>query len=222
MKIATALVLGLLAAGCVASGSTTPSPTTVWQLNHLQSVGGFVPEVLGAPKARNVGGHEGLCFDGLADGLVVPVNPLEGSRSFTVEVLLHPDGDGPSEQRFLHIQDDLDRRVLLETRVNPGRTWALDTFLRATDTDKLTLLDRAQTMPTDQWYWAALVFDGKTMSHYVNGTPQLDGKVAFTSMVKGRISLGVRQNRVYWFKGCISEVRFSSIALEPRKLRRPN
>jgi len=68
----------------------------------------------------------------------------------------------------------------------------------------------------------ALTFDGRTMSHYVNGTLQLQGAVAFPPMARGRTSLGVRQNLVYWFKGCISEVRFSAIALEAGKLRRTN
>jgi len=110
--------------------------------------------------------------------------------------------------------------VLMETRVGDG-AWSLDTFLRTSDADKLTLLDRAQTQPADRWYWAALVYDGKTMSHYVNGAKQLEGEVAFTPMGPGRISLGVRQNRVYWFKGCIAEVRFARGAIPAARLRRP-
>ena len=112
--------------------------------------------------------------------------------------------------------------VLIETRVTAQRTWALDTFLRATDADKLTLLDRARAQPTDAWYWAALVYDGRTMAHYVNGEKQLEGPVAFPAMGAGRVSLGVRQNRVHWFKGCIAQVRFSPQALAPAALRRPD
>jgi hypothetical protein len=135
-------------------------------------------------------------------------------------VLFKPDGEGPAEQRFLHIQDSQERRVLIETRVTKERTWALDTFLRASDSDKLTLLDPAKVSPGDRWYWVALVFDGKTMSHYVNGDKQLEGPVTFPAMSAGRISLGVRQNRIHWFKGSISQVRFTPAALAPAALKR--
>jgi hypothetical protein len=140
--------------------------------------------------------------------------------AFTIEILFHPDGDGPAEQRFLHIQDEQERRVLIETRVSEDRRWSLDTFLRASDADKLTLLDRARTQPTDRWYWAALVYDGRTMRHYVDGEKQLQGEVAFPPTGPGRISLGVRQNRIHWFKGCIAQVRISEEALLPAALRR--
>jgi hypothetical protein len=146
--------------------------------------------------------------------------PLAGNTGFTIEILFRPDGDGAAEQRFLHIQDEQEHRVLMETRV-ADQAWSLDTFLRTSDADKLTLLDRAKSQPTDRWYWAALVYDGETMSHYVNGTKQLEGPVAFAPMGPGRISLGVRLNRVYWFKGCIAEVRFARSAIPAGRLRRP-
>ena len=93
-------------------------------------------------------------------------------------------------------------------------------FLRATDADKLTLLDPGKTQPTDRWYWAALVYDGKSMRHFVDGNKQLEGSVAFPPTGPGRISLGVRQNRVHWFKGCIAQVRFTPVALNSRDLQR--
>ncbi|HUQ10935.1 MAG TPA: LamG-like jellyroll fold domain-containing protein [Steroidobacteraceae bacterium] len=205
--------LGLL--GC----ATTPA-VNVWKLERTESIAGVQPEVLGAPRAVKKDGHQALCFDGKADGVFLPVNPIAGLTNFTIEILLRPDGDGPPEQRFLHIQDPEEHRVLMETRVGEG-TWSLDTFLRTSDADKLTLLDRAKSQRTDRWYWAALVYDGKTMSHYVDGVRQLEGLVAFAPMVPGRISLGVRQNRIHWFKGCIAEVRFAPEAIPATRLRRP-
>jgi hypothetical protein len=213
------LAIGIL--GClVAAGCAASTASHEWRLEQIDSIGGFAPEVIGAPGAREKDGVKALCFDGKSDGLLLPVNPIAGLGKFTIEILFHPDGDGPAEQRFLHIQDELERRVLMETRVSEDHTWSLDTFLRATDADKLTLLDRAKSQPTDQWYWAALVYDGKTMRHYVNGEKQLEGEVTFTATGPGRISLGVRQNRIHWFKGCIARVRFSGSALEPAALRR--
>jgi hypothetical protein len=38
-------------------------------------------------------------------------------------------------------------------------------------------------------------------------------------MVTGRTSIGVRQNRVSWFKGAIAEVRFTPAALPADQLR---
>ena len=195
---------------------------TVWKLESLEAVGGIPVEVLGAPVVENREGRKSLCFDGADDGLLLPANPLQGLRTFTIEVLFYPEGDGPAEQRFLHIEDEASRRVLIETRLIGQRTWALDTFLRATDTDKLTLLDRDVVQPTDRWFWAALVYDGATMAHFVDGHKQLAGAVAFSPMAGGRMSLGVRQNKVHWFKGCIAEVRFSAKALGAQALQRAN
>jgi hypothetical protein len=210
--------LALLA--CVAVSACVAGPKIeVWKLQKPGSVGGHETEVLGAPKTMSETGQRGLCFDGKGDGILVPVNPIAGQNLFTIEVLFRPDGDGPAEQRFLHIQDEQERRVLIETRV-ADRAWSLDTFLRSTDTDKLTLLDRAKTSRTDRWHWVALVYDGKTMSHYVNGVKELEGAVAFPPMGAGRISLGVRQNRIHWFKGCISQVRFTPFAVAPEALQR--
>lgn len=223
MRKAFVVLLPLLLAGCAYDGgaSAQKPKATVWQIDNLSAIGGHPVEVLGAPT-RLDGERKALCFDGKADAIFLGLNPLEGWQQFTIEVLFRPDGDGPVEQRFLHIQDAQERRVLIETRVTAQSTWALDTFLRATDADKLTLLDNNRAQPTDAWYWVALVYDGNTMAHYVNGDKQLEGPVAFPAMGEGRISLGVRQNQVHWFKGCIAQVRFSPQALAPASLRRPD
>jgi acetyl esterase/lipase len=47
------------------------------------------------------------------------------------------------------------------------------------------------------------------MSHYVDGRREASGPVAFKALGPGRTSIGVRQNRVSWFKGRIREVRFT-------------
>jgi hypothetical protein len=201
-----------LVAVSAAACTTSPSHTT-WNLKSTASIAGVVPEVVGSPKSTTLGGRSALCFDGRGDGLLLTANPVAGWAQFTVEIQFRPDGDGPEEQRFFHIQDDQERRLLIETRVNKDHTWALDTFLRDTDTAKLTLLDRAKTQPTDAWYWAALTYDGTTMRHYINGVQQLEGQVAFAPMGPGRTSLGVRLNQIHWFKGCIAQVRFTAAAL---------
>lgn len=216
MKTTAVLCLAL----CLVSGCTESAGQSIWKLERPDLIGGLTPEVLGSPQSQERDGHRALCFDGRADGLLMPANPILGFPQFTIEVLLRPDGEGPAEQRFLHIQDDLEHRVLMETRA-ADQAWSLDTFLRSTDADKLTLLDRAKAQPAGRWYWAALVYDGKTMRHFVNGQKQLEGQVAFPPMTAGRISLGVRQNKVSWFKGCLAEVRFTPVAIPAEKLQRP-
>jgi hypothetical protein len=59
------------------------------------------------------------------------------------------------------------------------------------------------------------------MTHFVNGEKELEATdVKFGPLGPGKISLGVRQNRLYWFKGAIREVRFTPAALPPEKLQR--
>jgi hypothetical protein len=77
----------------------------------------------------------------------------------------------------------------------------------------MTLIDRNRRHPAGQWHTAALAFDGETMTHYVDRQPQGSGVVAFRPLGPGRTSIGVRQNRVSYFKGRIQVVRFSAAAL---------
>jgi hypothetical protein len=195
--------------------AAAPAPDEIQiVLDRFDSVGGAVPTVLGAPVVA----ERAVRFDGVGDGLILPVNPLAGLAAFTVEVLLRPDTGGPEEQRFLHVEDEAGTRVLLELRVNPDGRWALDTFLRD-GPEELPLVDRAKSHPIGVWHWVALRYDGRTLSHYVNGRFELEGAVAFRPMApRGAYSLGVRLNRVSWFRGSIREVRFHRSALPIERL----
>ena len=204
----------LLVACAAAAGKDFES--TVWTLRDAAKVGSEPTEVVGSPRFS--GADDALVFDGLGDGVFVPNNPIATWPAFTIEVRFKPDGSGGEEQRFLHLEDELKHRVLMETRVR-DQQWSLDTFLFQDATHKLTLLDRTRLHPTDRWYWVALVYDGSKMSHYINGELELAGEVEFTPMTSGRTSIGVRQNRVSWFKGAIAEVRFTPSALPSNRLR---
>jgi hypothetical protein len=193
---------------------------TVWRLDQTGRIGGQTTEVLGAPRVATEAGIPAVWFNGASDGLLVPANPLAGCAQFTVEVLFWPASDGPAEQRFLHVQDGPGTRALMETRVANG-TWALDTFLSTPATGaKLALLDQTKRHPADRWTWVALVYDGRRMTHYIDGVKELEGEVAFAPMAAGRVSLGVRQNKVYWFKGGIREVRWHATALKAEELKK--
>jgi hypothetical protein len=76
-----------------------------------------------------------------------------------------------------------------------------------------TLIDSTKLHPVNKWYWAALVYDGKKMRSYINGQKELEGELDFPAMTKGKISLGVRLNKVNWFKGQIREIRFHPLYL---------
>ena len=211
------LMLSAVLVACAALPDGDKS--TVWTLRDVTRVGSHVTEVVGAPKVANSGADTAIVFDGKGDGLFVPANPVAGWSAFTIEVRFKPDGSGGEEQRFLHLEDELKHRVLMETRVR-DQQWSLDTFLFQDAEHRLTLLDRTKLHPTYRWYWVALVYDGAKMSHYVNGELELAGEVAFAPMTTGRSSIGVRQNRVSWFKGAIAEARFTPAALPAERLRR--
>jgi len=55
------------------------------------------------------------------------------------------------------------------------------------------------------------------MRHYVDGKLELSGKVAMKPFGNGVTSIGVRQNKVYWFKGAVLKGRFTNRALAPRQ-----
>ena len=204
------------------SGTTVNSADTkvVWKLDNPALIGGYKPLVLGNPSVvQSV--PCSLFFNGVNDGLIFPVNPFEKLKTFTVEALFKPAADGPAAPRFVHFQDSANNRGTLEIRVTPQGSWYADIFLRNGKAENgLTLIDSTKLHACDRWYWLALVFDGKKMSSYVNGVKELEGDVSFEPMVAGQISLGVRLNRINWFKGQISELRFHPAPLGSDQLQR--
>jgi hypothetical protein len=144
---------------------------------------------------------------------------------FTIQVLFRPDAistpEAPSEQRVVHFEEGSvttpeSRRVLIEMRV-VGDQWFLDTYLRAADGSK-ALSDPEKKHPVGRWYWVALTYGGGTMRHYIDRQLELEGAVPFEPLCSGRASLGVRLNRVSWFKGCVRELRVTPAVLPPAEL----
>ena len=137
-----------------------------------------------------------------------------GAAAFTVEAVFRPDAGGTFEQRWFHIQDESnDNRVLLEIRLT-GEQWSLDTFIKSGE-NKLTLYSENFKHAAGQWYHVALVFDGATMRHFVDGKEELSGPLAIQPLGGGSTSIGVRMNRVSWFKGAVIKARFTPRALSP-------
>ena len=202
--------------------SKTPPMQVTWNIDNLSTIGGYPVTVEGQPKIIDTPKGKAVEFDGIDDGLFINVHPLEGAETFTLEVIFCPYANGPEEQRFFHLQEnDSNNRLLIETRIIGGTKWSLDTFMMSGKTDQ-TLLDKSITHLTDQWYNVALVFDGKEMRHYINGVRELFAPIAeFMPPKAGRTSMGVRINKVYWFRGAIRQARFTRRALEPEKFLKP-
>lgn len=207
----TAILITFFSAGVAFSQSST------WKLDNLKKAGGHEIEILGQPKVIKKDQAKAIEFDGVDDGIFIETNPLAGAKVFTIEAFFRPDADGPAEQRWLHIEDleTVESRAMLETRVRKD-VWFLDTFLKSGD-NRLPLYAENFKHPTGRWYHVALVYDGSEMRHYIDGKLELSGKIAMKPFGRGRASIGVRQNKVYWFKGAVRKIRFSHSALTPEQ-----
>lgn len=208
--------VGLLPAG----QRTVFAQTVVWKLTDTTLAGGPRPAVLGTPQIVRHDSGNVLFFDGVDDGLIVPLNPLQGRKKFTIELLFKPAADGPVAPRLIHGQDGEGNRFTIEARIVPGGRWYLDTFLKNGKTAKgLTLVDSTALHPCGVWYWVALVYDGTTMTHYVNAVKEAEGAVNVGPMTAGQTAVATRLNRINWFKGWIGELRFQAGARKPDSLR---
>jgi hypothetical protein len=193
-----------------------PAGTLTWKLDNLKKIGGNPVTVIGNPQVIKDAGRKAVLFDGQDDGLFLDVNPIAAAPAFTIEAVIRPDAGGAEEQRWFHIQEaEGDDRVMLETRLHGGE-WFLDTFIKngAKDAERRTLYDEKFKHPAGRWYHVALVYDGSSMRNYVDGKEELSGPLAVPPLDRGRTSIGMRQNRVYWFKGAISRARFTPRALK--------
>jgi len=217
MKIFAVLILLFSAFAGFTQEIKTPKKSVTWKINNLKKIGGNAVEVLGNPQIIKTDKGKAVLFDGVDDGIFINNNPLAGAREFTVEAVFRPDADGAKEQRWLHIEDteNTESRALLEIRLN-GSEWFLDTFIKSGE-NRSALYAENFKHAAGQWFTVALVFDGKEMRHYVNGKLELSGEITTKAFGKGITSIGVRQNKVYWFKGAVLKARFTNRALSPNE-----
>lgn len=218
MKIFALIILLVCVSAVCAQKHQTARKSVVWKIDNLKKIGGNPVEVLGNPQIVQTEKGRAILFDGTGDGIVVGSNPIEGWREFTIEAVFRPDAGGAPEQRWLHIEDleNAESRALLETRL-VGNQWFVDTFIKSGDS-RLPLLAENFRHPLGQWFAVALVFDGREMRHYVNGKLEMSGALTIKPLGKGKTSLGVRMNKVYWFKGAILKARFTNRALSPNEM----
>jgi len=193
-----------------------PTKSVTWKIDNLKKLGANGLTVIGNPRVIDAPGGKAVMFDGVGDGLLVNTNPLAGARAFTLEAVFRPDANGNKEQRWFHIQQDKsENRVLLETRLD-GDQWFLDTYIKSGESNRALFAENFKH-PVGAWYHVALVFDGSEMRHYVDGKLELAGPLSIAPLGEGQASIGVRMNRVYWFKGAIRKARFTPKALRPNE-----
>lgn len=189
----------------------------VWNLDNLEIIGGHRVTVAGEPRLVDTPGGTAMEFDGVNDGIFLEVHPLHGLREFTVEVTFRPDKDGPSEQRFFHMQESRsESRVMFETRLVANARWFLDTFIKSGE-QSVVLFASDNEHAIGPWYHAAIVVGDGSFSHFVNGRLELSGSIDYEVQETGRTSIGVRLNEVHWFKGAIRTIRFTPRALRPEQ-----
>jgi len=206
------LVWGRLGAGGGIAAQAGP-PEPLWTFDRLDRVGDHQTTILGDPRVVETPIGKAVEFDGVDDALVVDIHPLAGAEAFTWEAIFRPDG-GQTEQRWFHLQESgSDNRMLFEIRVIDGQ-WCLDSYGHSGDAQK-ALMDRTRLHPLGAWYHVAAVYDGRRFSNYVNGTLQGAADIRFAPQGPGRSSIGVRMNKVNYFKGAIHLARFTRRALSP-------
>ena len=76
-------------------------------------------------------------------------------------------------------------------------------------------MNRKALHPLGAWYHVAAVYDGKEFSNYVERRPGRRGGTVLGPARPGRSSVGVRINKVFYFKGAVHLARFSRRALSP-------
>jgi len=200
--------------GSIAGGNVGKSE--LWVVDNVKEIGGHQVTIEGNPQVIQTPQGQALVFDGQDDAVVLNANPLTGARTFTIEVVFRPDLGGQREQRFLHLQVNEDRRVLMETRVNTKEEWFLDTYIKCGPSER-TLQSKQGLHPLGMWYHLALTYDGSEMRHFVNRIQEMAGSVDYTPMEGGQTSIGCRLNRVFWFKGALRLVRITHTVLQPEE-----
>jgi hypothetical protein len=213
------LCLSIAAALTVTAGAGTrlgaEQNAEVWTFDRIDRLGSHPTTVVGEPRVVDTPLGKAVEFDGVDDALFVDVHPLAGADTFTWEAIFRPDG-GNVEQRWFHLQEaEGDNRMLFEIRVQ-ANDWWLDSYLHGPAGQK-ALIDPAKRFPAGRWYHVASVYDGREFRNYVNGVMQGAFVMPFVAQRPGRTSIGVRMNRVNYFKGAIRSARFTRRALDPRE-----
>lgn len=192
------------------------SSEVVWIISELLESGENIT-VLGNPKEIDSPYGTAVQFDGEGDAIFIDEMPLKGLSEFTIEMIIWFDSGGSHEQRYFHTGTMKQDRSLMEMRSNAD-TWYLDGMFESKG-KWVVLMSPELVHPLDKWYHIAFtVKDGKQAT-FVNGQKELEGTVGFSPLVEGRTSIGVRQNKISWFKGAIYSIRITDKVLDPSEFK---
>ena len=169
--------------------------------------------VLGDPTIIDSPYGNAVQFDGVDDGFLLKEMPLKDLSEFTIEMIIRFDRGGTEEQRYFHTGTVKQDRVLMEMRSGEN-TWYLDGMFES-KTKWVVLMDSVLTHPLDEWYHIAFTVENGKQVTFVNGKKELEGTVEFSPIVDGSTSIGVRQNKISWFKGAIYCIRITGKVLRP-------
>jgi hypothetical protein len=196
-----------------------PAEPVVWTFDRLENIGGHRTTVLGRPRVIDAPVGKAVEFDGENDALFIDDHPLAGAETFTWEAIFRPDG-GAIEQRWFHLSEqdpatgaDTDNRMLFEIRV-VGDRWFLDSYNQS-GSESRALMNRQALHPLGVWYHVASVYDGKEFRNYVDGVQEGAAPLHLAPHGPGHASVGVRINKVFYFKGAVHLARFTRGALPP-------
>ena len=222
-----ALLTAAMAAALMTTALPAGAKQSEWRFNNLKRIGGMSPKVEGDPQLVDSPVGKAVQFNGKDTGLLFPSRPLVGAKTFTIEAIFRPEG-GDFQQRWMHIAEtdpatgldanpggtaDPNPRFMFEVRVVKDQ-WYLDAFVQSKAGSK-ALAFPEKLHPLNQWYAVEQTYDGKTYRSYVNGVLEGEGDVGFTPHGPGHIMVGVRMNRVNYFKGSVALARFTDKALAP-------
>jgi hypothetical protein len=194
------------------------SADEIWAFDRLDLIGGHRTTVLGHPRVIDTPHGKAIEFDGVDDALILDVHPLAGATAYTWEAVFRPDG-GNAEQRWFHLEENpatgenTNHRMLFEIRVVNGR-WCLDAYNHSATGEK-ALLNRSHLHELGRWYHVAAVYDGTEFRSYVDGVLDGAATIRLAPQGQGRTAVGMRLNRVFYFKGAVRMARFTRRALAP-------
>jgi hypothetical protein len=194
-----------------------PPTAQTWRFESTSKIAGHKTSIFGHPRIIASPAGKAIEFNGVDDAVFLDVHPLAGAETWTWEVIFRPDADGSPEQRFFHLQENgTDNRMLFEIRLIPDRAegirWCLDSFAKS-GAASLALMDRSKLHPAGAWYHAAAVYDGHEFRNYVDGVLEGKGDLHLAPSGPGQTSIGVRINKVNFFKGAVRIARMTPRAL---------
>jgi hypothetical protein len=220
LKATCTILTCLLIAPPVVAQRPTKDRSEVWTFDRIDRIGGIPTTILGHPHVIHTPLGNSVQFNGINDALFIGEHPLAGAEIFTFEAIFRPEQGGAPEQRWFHLAEqdprtgsDTDTRFLFEIRVI-GENWCLDAFVH-TPTANVVLLNRQLLHRLDSWYHVAMVYDGTEFRSYVNGVLEGKATVHLEPQGPGHSSVGVRMNKVNYFKGSVRQARFSRRVLAP-------